>query len=1047
MAAEYVQLAEPKTLCIVKLLTPFIVGSQLIHEYAAFRHTIRYLDQVLGKLRRKPNWSIETALLEPAETSQIHDPAFSQTICTALQIGLVSLLRQWGIKPVATVGHSSGEIAAAFTAGILKQSEAIVLAYFRGQVVTTNKRQGLMMAVGIGEDQTRPYLKGMEKDVKIAAVNSPQNVTLSGEAEAITKLEKTMTADGIFARVLNTGGNAYHSHHMAALGQSYEDLATEGLKDVGFFMSEEPSYSDARWFSSVTLKDQQTASPAYWRRNLESPVLFSSAIERLVEDEPVDLLIEIGPHPALSGPIKQVRLGLESRGIKVPLCLGSLRRGEHDVTSLLTCAGNLFLNDAPIDLVAVNASEKVQHGQIVLHHGFPCIDLPHYPYSYPEHPVHYENRLNKEYRLRKHLSHDLLGARVPGGSRTHPQWRHVLRLKNAPWLEDHKLLPHAVLPGAAYLTMAIEAVSQLHYEADDAGTIKSFKLRQVAINSALRVEDTELGVETLLDMERLPLTNTGAMSQWYKFSIESILPDSDTWTQHCTGIISVSTMETTIDEDRQLRRDPRSRSLDVSRWYKRFWEAGLGYGPAFQGLRDLKAYRNVNTASARVALKPTVNLTHESSYTIHPGTLDTMIQLALISCHAGQVERFDKAFVPIFADDVTIWVPDTQEQEGLGVASGEKLGLRSIYARAQLYSVSGMPLLDVKELKCVTYEGLGDGSSPSDTREPYWRPVSRPEISTVTPAIAHTMFPAKAADEPTMAALEAMAANVLASIGETLQSRAIGDKSDNHNAFIAWVKSWECSPAGLAIPKVGKVERVTEIQRLSKAIGSVPEAKCLEALHDNLERILEGETNSIEVLMESNLTTEFFTSGISLKGGYSQLQHIVDLLGHKNPRMRILEVAAGTGGASSAILDTLLPKSGPKRLQDYTFTDSAGWVLPAAQLRFASQDGISFRTLDILQDLSTQGFGDESFDLVVATGLGEIGDSSTALKHVRSLLKTSGSVVLLETTRSTLTTEILSRTLAGRWDDASVNQPLIEWERALIANGFSGVDISLEDVS
>ncbi|KAF3003888.1 t1pks [Neopestalotiopsis sp. 37M] len=1021
------------------------MGAQLIHEYAAFRHTIRYLDQVLSKLRRKPDWSIEVALLEPAETSHIQDPAFSQTICTALQIGLVSLLRQWGIEPVATVGHSSGEIAAAFTAGRLKQSEAIILAYFRGQVVVTNKRQGLMMAVGIGEDQTRPYLEAMERDVKIAAVNSPNSVTLSGESEAITKLEKTMTADGIFARVLKTGGNAYHSHHMAALGQSYEDLATEGLKEIRSFMSEEPSYSDARWFSSVTLKEEPIAPPAYWRRNLECPVLFSSALERLVENEPVDLLIEIGPHPALGGPIKQIRSGLESRGVKIPICLGSLRRGEHDVTSMLTCAGNLFLNDAPIDLVAVNASEKLQHGQIIFQHGFSCIDLPQYPYSYPEQPVHYENRLNKEYRLRKHLSHDVLGARVPGGSRTHPQWRHVLRLKNAPWLEDHKLLPHAVLPGAAYLTMAIEAVSQLHYEADDAETIKSFKLRQVAINSALRVEDTELGVETLLDMERLPLTNTATMSQWYRFSIGSILPNSDAWTQHCTGIISVSTMETTIDEDRQLRPDPRSRSLDMSRWHKRFWEAGLGYGPAFQGLRDLKAYRNVNTASARVALKPTASFQNESSYTIHPATLDTMIQLALISCHAGQVERFDKAFVPIFADDVTIWVPETQEEQGLGVASGEIIGLRSMYARAQLYSVSGSPLLDVGELKCVTYEGPDDGSSFNDTREPYWRPVSRPDIGTITPAIAQTMFPAEAIDEPTMAALETMAANVLASIVETLRSGAVGDNLQNHNAFVAWVKSWEASPAGLAIPKVSRSERLGEIQRLSKAIGSVPEAKCLKVLLDNLEKVLEGETNSIKVLMESNLTTELFTSGITLKGGYSQLQHIVDLLGHKNPRMRVLEVAAGTGGATSAILDTLVSQSGPKRLQDYTLTDSAGWLIAEAQSRFASHDGLAYRVLDILQDPSTQGFEKEYFDLVVATGLSEIGDPSTALKHVQSLLKPSGSVVLLETTHSTLATEILSRTLTGRWEDASVHQSLLEWEKTLLVNGFSGVDISLED--
>lgn len=1024
------------------------MGAQLIHEYAVFRQTIRYLDRVLGQLKHlTPSWSIEEALLEPAVTSQIHNPAFSQTICTALQIGLVTLLRQWGIEPVATVGHSSGEIAAAYASGRLKASEAIVLAYFRGQVVITNQRKGLMMAVGIGEAETRPYLEGIESDVKIAAVNSPNSVTLSGEPEAITKLSKTMSDDGIFARVLKTGDNAYHSHHMAALGQPYEDQATEGLEDVGLLIADELPNSRVRWFSSVTLKEEQDAPPAYWRRNLECPVLFSSAVERLARDEPVDLLIEIGPHPALSGPVKQIRSELESRGVKVPPCLGSLRRGDHDVKSILTLAGNLFINNAPIDLVAVNANEGLENGEIVLRHGFLCIDLPQYKYSYPDQPVHYENRLNREYRLRKHLRHDVLGARIPGGSRTHPQWRNVLRLKDLPWLEDHKLLPYAVLPGAAYLTMAIEAVSQLHHESEDAEPIKSFKLRQVAINSALRVEDTELGVETVLNMERLPLNTSAVMSQWYKFTIGSILPNSDAWTQHCTGIISVTTTETTIAKDHQLRPDARSRSLDMSRWHKRFWEAGLGYGPAFQGLSELKAYRGTNTACAKVVLNPTANFKNESRYPIHPGTLDTMIQLALISCHAGQVERFEKAFVPIFADDVTVWVPEADQPQGLGVASGQILGLRSMYARAQLYSFSGSPLLDIGELKCVTYEGIEDGSASSALREPYWRPVARPDINTLTPAIAHDMFQAKKIGKSTIVALETMSAHVLANIGEKLRSEVIDDKTQNHDAFAEWVKSWNKSCERHPTHNLTKTERVAEIQRLSMTMNDIPEARCLAALHDNLDRVLKGDTNSVKVLMENNLMSELFSSGITLQGGYSQLQHTVDLLAHKSPRMRILEVGAGTGGATSALLATLTSKLASKRFQDYVFTDNASWSIPEAQSRFSGQDALTFQTLDILQDPLSQGFEGHSFDLVIATTLSELQSPAIALKHIKSLLKPSGSVVLLETTSPTLTSEILSRTVTGRWQQEPISLPESEWERILQQCGFPGVDFSLQDVS
>lgn len=88
----------------------YVVGAQLFSEFAVFRRTIRYLDETLARLERRPSWTIEEALLEPETTSQVQEASVSQTVCTALQIALVALLRQWGINPVATVGHSSGTL-------------------------------------------------------------------------------------------------------------------------------------------------------------------------------------------------------------------------------------------------------------------------------------------------------------------------------------------------------------------------------------------------------------------------------------------------------------------------------------------------------------------------------------------------------------------------------------------------------------------------------------------------------------------------------------------------------------------------------------------------------------------------------------------------------------------------------------------------------------------------------------------------------------------------------------------------------------------------
>ncbi|KAL9119760.1 MAG: hypothetical protein Q9187_003684 [Circinaria calcarea] len=790
---------------------------------------------------------------------------------------LPTLLRQWGISPVAAVGHSSGEIAASYTAGRLKASEAIVLAYFRGKVVTTNPKNGLMMAVGLGSDEARSYLDDLEAEVKIAAINSPGSVTLSGEPKAIEALSQKLASQGIFARVLKTGGNAYHSHHMLVLGRPYEDQATEGLNDIKALTENEPPAPLLKWISSVTTQEEQGSPlPEYWRRNLESPVLFFPAVERLAREEPLDLLIEIGPHPALNGPLKQIRSSLEKRGIVLPPCLASLRRGEHDVVSLLTLAGNLFISNASIDLVSVNATEDKTEADsaILLRHGFSCVDLFQYPYSYSEVPVYFENRFNKEYRTRKYPRHDLLGARVPAGSRTHPQWRNVLRVKDLPWLDDHKLLPYAVLPGAAYITMAVEAVTQLHYDdAELAGAvakIKSFKLRQVAINSALRVEDTELGIETVLNMEKMALTNAPLLSQWYRFSIGSMVPNSDIWTEHCTGMICVMTIETSIDEDQRLEVDARSRSLDMTRWHEKLAATGLGYGPAFQGLSNLQAYRSTNTAAANVALKPTIDVANESTYPIHPATLDTCIQLVLISCHAGQVENLEKAVVPVFADNICIWNPEGHNaKQAWGVASGSLMGLRSVYARVQLYNLSSeVPLLEIGELKLVTYDGAPHTDDSKIAREPYWRPVARIDSDTLTARTAGALFNPKQISAATFAALDTLSAHVIASIEEELRKAGtIRDKTRNHDKFSDWIKAWMSSSERKDVLSVGrKADRFAIIEKLATELHDIPEATCLKTLHDNIDRVLSGDTNSVKILMESNLLTELSTSGIFVKG-------------------------------------------------------------------------------------------------------------------------------------------------------------------------------------
>ena len=268
------------------------MGAELFSEFGLYRQSIKSLDRILNKLPEPPTWTLEAALLEPAASSRIQEPEFSQPLCTALQIGIVDLLSSWQIKPIATVGHSSGEIGAAYVAGIHIAEEAIIMAYYRGKVLASHTTPGRMMAVGLGPEEVTPYLARLKGQVVIAAVNSPSGVTLSGDEEAVQELKTIFDERKTFARLVQTGGKAYHSHHMAPLGETYETLTKAALKALSGDIAKGTRQEAAVWVSSVdpsTRQTTETLSPAYWRKNLESAVLFSPAVETLAKDENIDL--------------------------------------------------------------------------------------------------------------------------------------------------------------------------------------------------------------------------------------------------------------------------------------------------------------------------------------------------------------------------------------------------------------------------------------------------------------------------------------------------------------------------------------------------------------------------------------------------------------------------------------------------------------------------------------------------------------------------------------------------------------------------------------
>lgn len=398
------------------------------------------LDFYLSRIHPKPRFSIVELLLNEDEVSvrRINEAEVTQPLCTAIQIAVVDLFSQWNIEPVVSIGHSSGEIGAAYAAGLISAPEAITAAFCRGRAVAEHSAPGSMLAVGLGIEEVQELLHSAANDVCVACENSPSSVTLSGTTESISEFQNTLNSKGIFARELKTG-KAYHSPHMAPVSEAYDIMLSDALSRL--------TQNDLGWrrprshmISSVTgeLIAENHIRPDYWSTNLRQRVRFHNAVQRLGsggEFRHVGIMVEIGPHSALSGPFKQI---CKAHDLTPFTYVPSMVRSKDDAAQLLSVAGSLFLASYPVDLETVNASSpsdsksrkpKTQHL---------LVDLPPYQWNYEK--IYWaEPRGSAEQRSRLYPRHDLLGSRVSGLTDHALIWRNVLRHRDIPWLKDHNV--------------------------------------------------------------------------------------------------------------------------------------------------------------------------------------------------------------------------------------------------------------------------------------------------------------------------------------------------------------------------------------------------------------------------------------------------------------------------------------------------------------------------------------------------------------------------------------------------------------------------------
>ena len=390
------------------------------------------------------------------DLSRVAEPELSQPLCTALQIALVELLDTWNIRPSMVVGHSSGEIGAAYCAGLLSHGSAIKVAYWRGslaaKLMENQSDCGGMISIALSEEDALPYLsEEAEKAgqiVSVGCVNSPSNITVTGGKKAIRGLQKRMNTLGIFAKTLQTGV-AYHSQYMQAISSEYQSK-------LGNLTARDGSISAPTMISSVTGQrlDGSSASTAqYWAMNLVSKVQFQSALaamaSTLLENRKKhgsnpsgrDILLEVGPHSALQRPVKDTLQQVPKA--KEFVYDSMLSRESPSISSLASIAGRLWCHGCPIDLMRVNYPDvDLSNFQVLA-------DLPGYSFNHSQ--VYWqESRLSRNLRLRKYRRHELLGVRDTDWNHATPKWRNIIRLSESQWIRDHQVRLHVCVRLAAF---------------------------------------------------------------------------------------------------------------------------------------------------------------------------------------------------------------------------------------------------------------------------------------------------------------------------------------------------------------------------------------------------------------------------------------------------------------------------------------------------------------------------------------------------------------------------------------------------------------------
>ncbi|KAI1419258.1 hybrid PKS-NRPS PsoA [Xylaria sp. FL1777] len=1024
------------------------MGASLMRHSVAFRRTFEKLDSALRDIPTAPSWSLVDELLRQDDVTRISSAEISQPLCTALQVALIDLLRDCGITFSAVVGHSSGEIAAAYAAGVIEATDAILIAFYRGFHCSrsANEKSGKMMAVSMTPDDAEAFCKQPRflGKLVVAAKNSNSSITLSGDARAVEEAKEVLDTKSVFARILKTD-MAYHSHHMQTIREPY----ISSLNKANIQPKRACFGGACNWYSSVYGPNKEglnmtTSIPfeaTYWAENLTNPVLFSHAVSSAIQAEKCDIALEIGPHPALRAPaIECIR---EASGSTLPY-QGVLERNRDALDTFSSALGLVWTTiNSPISPVDFAGFRKACEGpnwtkQPVYK------SLPAYQWDH-DRPMLKESSKSKAWRTRNYPIHELLGYPSPsGGNECH--WRNVLRLSDLNWLHGHRFQNQVLLPASGYLAMAVNAA--LQFLAKDQ-LVQLVELQDVVIHNGITLEEGSPGVDMRFSIR---ITDEDPENRTAEFSCRCSNADAaspEFNKEVVTGRVLVKLIPD-VDDTLPSRVIPILPMTDVTidRFYSWMGKIGLEYSKPFM-LSTIK--RRLNSATVTTTRVTT------NHYTIHPGTLDTILQGLYAAFSYPGDGRVWTTYLPKSFQRVRFNI-NNDRQRSCCANSG-------LVADCYLTEATARTIRGDIDAFCmdnghaeVQMQGVVLSSlevpSPSNDRSMFWKTIWKRDLMSAADSLEEPCLPNfHARDDELHEACERIAYFYIKRILNEVSPDEIVSTEWHFQSLMDWAHGCVNRTAlpGQYIDRRTHWETDTleSILRIKEQHEGQIDIELINHLGTRLPDILRGLQSPLQVLKTDGMLERLYIEGLGVPEVNNHFVELLDHLAHQYPRMRVLEVGAGTGGSTSVALQHL-----GSNLEEYTFTDLSPAFFSAAEARFVTYDDIlRYKVLNIEKSPADQGFEAHSYDLVIAAHVLHATSSiAQTVRHCRELLRPGGYLILLEQTDSiSLRIPFIFSVLPGWWlghDDGRKHGPALteaQWDVILRQNDFSGVDYALRD--